>query len=329
MDNKNIKFGAVAIGRNEVERLRQCLRSLSTAAPAVIIYVDSGSTDGSPQLARNRGAEVIEIDLSLPFTAARARNVGFQRLCELNPNLIYVQFVDGDCELIEGWTERAVAFLESHSDVAAVSGRRRERYPERSIYNWLAERGWDGPAGEVRACGGDAMMRVRAVAEVGGYRDDVLAGEEAELCIRLRAAGWHIWRLDSEMTLHDIAMTKFSQWWRRTVRAGHAFAQGAYLHGASAEHHRLWESSRAWIWGFLLPLVCLASGLAWGPWGWLVCLIYPLQVLRQMSRTPGSLRDRAVIAVFQMLSRFAEVWGQIRFFYDLVRGRQVRLIEYR
>jgi hypothetical protein len=131
------------------------------------------------------------------------------------------------------------------------------------------------------------------------------------------------------MTLHDIAMTRFAQWWRRTVRAGHGFAQGLYLHGASGEHHRVWESCRAWIWGFLLPLICVTIGFVWRPCGWLVFLIYPLQVVRQMLRVSGSLRDRAIIAVFQMLSRFAEVLGQIRFFNELLRGRQVRLIEYK
>jgi glycosyltransferase involved in cell wall biosynthesis len=329
LQNSNSKFGAVTIGRNEGKRLRQCLNSLAEASPATVIYVDFGSTDDSVHWARSRGAEVIELDPSKPFTAARARNIGFQRFRKLNPNISYVQFVDGDCELIKGWTEAAIEFLESHADVAAVCGKRHERYPDRSIYNWLVDRSWDGPIGEIRACGGDAMMRACAVAEVGGYRDDVLAGEEAELCFRLRAGGWHIWRVDLDMTLHDIAMSRFTQWWRRTLRAGHGYAQGAYLHGGSVERHLVRESCRAWLWGFFLPLACLTTGLLWGPWGWAAWLIYPIQLLRQILRNRGSLRERTIVASFQMLSRFAEVCGQARFFYDLLRGRQVRLIEYR
>lgn len=321
------KLGAVAIGRNEGERLRGCLKSLS--APTAVVYVDFGSTDGSAQWARGHGVEVVELDMSVPFTAARARNAGFKRLQEIAPDLSYVQFMDGDCELNANWPEEALSFLNSHADIAAVSGRRRERYPERSIYNWLRDRDWDRPAGEVRVCGGDTMMRVSALAAVGGYRDDVLAGEEAELCFRLRAAGWHIWQLDREMTLHDAAMTRFGQWWRRTVRTGHGFAQGAYLHGASPERHFVWESRRAWLWGVWLPLACLAAGLAFGPWGWAALLIYPLQVLRQTMRNRGPLGDRALLALFQVLSRFPEAWGQIRFLHDRLLGRQVRLIEYK
>lgn len=322
-----MKFAAVAIGRNEGERLKLCLEFLFGAA--VIVYVDSGSIDGSVQWARERGVDVIELDMSVPFTAARARNVGFRRLRKVAPDLTYVQFVDGDCELNQQWPEQAVAYLDAHADVGAVCGRRCERFPERSIYNWLCDREWDRPAGEERACGGDAMMRVDALEAVGGYRDDLIAGEEPELCVRLRRAGWRIWRQDSQMTLHDAAMTCFGQWWRRTLRGGYAFAQGAYLHGASPERHYVWESRRAWIWGIWLPLVCLALGLTFGPWGWAAWLVYPLQMLRQTMRNPGPVNDRALLAVFQVLARFPRGLGQIRFMRDRLIGRQAQLIEYK
>lgn len=324
-----MRFGVVAIGRNEGARLRQCLHSLPQSGPNTVVYVDFGSKDGSPQWAREQGVEVVELDMSVPFTAARARNAGFKRLREIAPDLMYVQFVDGDCELIPGWTEQALSFLESHADVAVVSGRRRERYPDRSVYNWLRDRDWDGPVGEVRACGGDVMMRVNALEAVGGYREDVLAGEERELCVRLRSVGWHIWRLDVEMTLHDAAMTRFGQWWRRSIRTGHGFAQGAYLHGASPERHWVWQSRRAWLWGVWFPFGCLVASLAYWPWGLAAWLIYPLQVLRLTTRNRGSLRDRARVAFFEVLGRFAEAWGQVRFLRDRLLGRQVRLIEYK
>src|SRR5437016_4542387 len=128
-----MKFGAVVIGRNEGERLHRCLRSL--AAAAVVVYVDSGSTDASVQDARARGAEVAELDTDTPFTAARARNAGFRRLREMAPDILYVQFVDGDCEMDQGWPQKALSFLASNETVAAVCGRRREQYPEKSIYN--------------------------------------------------------------------------------------------------------------------------------------------------------------------------------------------------
>jgi len=98
-----MKFGVVAIGRNEGERLHQCLASLSSVSAVAVVYVDSGSTDGSAQWARNYGTEVIDLGIDLPLTAARARNAGFKRLKELDPDLACVQFVDGDCQLVDSW----------------------------------------------------------------------------------------------------------------------------------------------------------------------------------------------------------------------------------
>jgi glycosyltransferase involved in cell wall biosynthesis len=320
-------IGTVVIGRNEGERLKRCLGSLSAAA--AVIYVDSGSTDGSAQWARENGAEVIELDMKSPFTAARARNCGFRRLRAIAPQCGYVQFVDGDCELSDGWLSAATSFLDAHGDVGAVCGRRRERYPDRSIYNWLCDREWEGDPGEVRACGGDVMIRADALNAIDGYREDMIAGEEPELCVRLRAKGWRVWRVDAEMTLHDAAMTHFRQWWTRIARSGYAFAHGAYLHGGSSERHWVWESRRAWLWGIWLPLVCLMAGLFFNPWGWAAFLIYPLQILRQSTRNTGSLKQRVTLAIFQLLTRFPEAAGQIKFMRDRLLGRRSQLIEYK
>lgn len=224
-------IGVVVIGRNEGKRLERCLDSVRRT-DAAIVYVDSGSTDGSPSMARGKGADVVDLDLSRPFTAARARNEGFRRLVASRPDIEFVQFVDGDCEVVSGWLEAARTFLVAHETYAVVCGRRRERFPDRSVYNRMCDEEWDTPVGDAQACGGDAMMRVVALAAVNGYRDGLIAGEEPELCVRLRQSGWRIHRLDQEMTLHDAAMTRFSQWWRRTLRSGHAYAEGAWIHGA-------------------------------------------------------------------------------------------------
>jgi glycosyltransferase involved in cell wall biosynthesis len=320
-------FGVVAIGRNEGDRLKRCLLSLPPSA--TVVYVDSGSTDGSDLWARGHGAQVVVLDMGRPFTAARARNAGFRRLIEIEPNISFVQFVDGDCELVNEWPETAISFLQSHVDVAAVSGRRRERYPDRSVYNKLCDREWDGPVGETSAFGGDVMLRTSSFQTVNGYLETLIAGEEPELAVRLRRAGWRIWRLGTEMTIHDAAMLHFRQWWHRNVRSGYAFAAGAYLHGAPPERHWVWESRRAWIWGILLPIVCLATSLLLGRWGLAMCLIYPLQMLRQTFRSTGTLSDRALKSFFQLLGRFPEGMGQLKFLRDRVLGRQALLIEYK
>ncbi|MDU0955501.1 MAG: glycosyltransferase family 2 protein, partial [Bradyrhizobium sp.] len=266
---------------------------------------------------------------SLPFTAARARNAGMRRLRQLAPEIDLVQFVDGDCELQQDWPAIAITYLVEHPQVCATFGRRRERFPERSIYNLICDREWDTPVGEAKACGGDVMMRVDALEAAGGYRDDLIAGEEPELCVRLRAGGWKIWRLDHDMTLHDAAMHHFSQWWRRQARSGYAFAQGAHLHGRTDERHWVWESRRALLWAILIPSAILAGLLLAGPLALLVLLIYPAQVLRRSRRMSGRWRTRLQLAFFEQLSRFPEAWGQLLFFRNRLLGRHGRLIEYK
>lgn len=321
--------GVVAIGRNEGERLRACLASVNGQR---VVYVDSGSTDGSVTLARSMGAEVVELDMSRPFSAARARNEGLARLREIAPDVRYVQFVDGDCAIANGWMEAAAAFLQEHQGHAVVCGRRRERFPERSVYNRLCDMEWDTPVGEAKACGGDAMIRVDALEQVGGYNGEVIAGEEPELCLRLRAAGWKVYRLDAEMALHDAAMARFSQWWKRSVRAGYAYGLGAAMHGGSPERHRLRETRSIWQWGLLVP--GLAGGLAWITWGLSLLLLlgYPvlgLKVYRHMRGRGFLARESGLYAIFCVLAKFPQAQGQLRFWWGYLRSKPSRIIEYK
>ena len=313
-----MSVSAIVIGRNEGDRLIRCLKSLRGLAP--LIYVDSGSTDGSVEAARDLGAEVVTLEMDQPFTAARARNAGLNQLAN---RASLVQFVDGDCEVQPGWLTRAETFLHDHAQAAVVCGRRRERFPEASIYNRLTDEEWDTPIGEARSCGGDALMRVDALREVGGYNPTLIAGEEPELCVRLRQAGWTIWRIDTEMTLHDANITRLGQWWTRTKRAGHAFAEGAALHGAPPERHNISQTRRALIWGAGIPLAALLGTLI-TPWALLILLLWPLQILRLALKGERPLR-----AAFLILGRIPEAAGALSFYWGRLMGRRTELIEYK
>ena len=267
--------------------------------------------------------------MNIPFTAARARNEGVRLLLQLEPSLDYVQFVDGDCELVEGWLDAAAAFLDENNDVAMVCGRLRERHPEHSIYNLLCDIEWDTGVGLAKACGGIAMVRLNAFEAAGGYRADLIAGEESELCVRLRAAGKKIWRLDAEMALHDAAMTRFGQWWKRTVRTGYAYAEGAHLHGSSSEMHRVKELKSIWIWGGIIPVIAVSLTIWLGVWGLVVLLAYPLQVARIALRGTRSAKVNWLRAFFLVLGKFPEALGQLKFIYYNLTGKASRLIEYK
>jgi GT2 family glycosyltransferase len=319
------KLGVVVIGRNEGQRLIDCLMSLKVEKLRVV-YVDSGSTDGSVGAAKELGALVISLDLAQPFTAARARNEGFVALKTLNPDAKFVQFVDGDCELVAGWLDTALAFIEERNDVAIVCGRRRERYPERSVYNRLCDIEWNSPLGEVSACGGDCLVRGEAFEQVDGFDPKIMAGEEPEMCARLRACGWKVCRIDVEMTRHDAAMVRFSQWWRRAVRSGYGYAEGSTLRSPS----NVWgkELVRAIIWGGALPLLIGFSALFYPPILWLTS-IYLLQICRIALRNGPAKGESWICALFTTLAKFSEFQGIVKFYWRRWRGRTVELIEYK
>lgn len=336
----NAKFGFVAIGRNEGERLKACLRSMP--ADASIVYVDSASSDGSAEFAKSLGAEVVDLDLSRPFTAARARNEGLQKLVECWPELGFVQFVDGDCELVQGWCETALARLQFDERLAAVCGQRVEKFPENSLYNAMCDAEWNTPIGEAAACGGDAMMRISALQSVGAYDPAMTAHEEPEMCSRLRFEGFRIDRIDAIMTRHDADITRFSQWWRRNVRAGYGYAQadakyrrqiGAHLD--QARNAEILTNSAAGLlrrtlqWGLVIPVIAITAAFVFWPLALAVLALYPLQILRRfVSMQPRNLFNLKR-SVFEMISKFAETRGFLTFASDRIGSRQRDAISYK
>lgn len=274
-----------------------------------IVYVDSGSADGSVAAAQDSGASIVNLDLSQPFTAVRARNEGFLAAKDLKPNVRFVQFIDGDCILAQPWINQALNFMDRHSDVAVVCGRRRERYPTASIYHSILDGEWNTPIGEAATCGGDSLVRVEASQKIGGFRPSLIAGDEPELCVRLREGRWKIWRLDEEMKQHNAAMHAFSQWWMRSVRGGYAFAEVSRLHRTSP--HGVWkrEIARAVSWAGIFPLFIGAS------FDQFVCCLGrtcpSLQVFRLgIQRGATSIKNWG-FATLSIPGKFAELQGKL------------------
>jgi serine acetyltransferase len=339
----DLPVGLVVIGRNEGERLRDCLVSLAGQGE-YLVYVDSGSSDGSQVVAAELGAEVVELDLSQPFSMARARNTGLARLRELAPQLEFVHFFDGDCQVVPGWVEQAWRYLAPRAGVAAVCGRRRERYPDRSLYNAIADLEWDGPTGPVAAVGGDALYRIAAFAAAGGFNEALIAGEEPELCWRLRRAGHEIHRLGGDMTLHDAQLLRFRHWWRRMVRGGYGsldvLRRCQTLAGQAGElpFANMVTSARRWTLGWGGATLGLALILAM-PWGWAgallglgaglgLWLVQALRIARPARRLLPGWRALAHGGL-TLLGKWAQLLGQWRYLRDQRRGRAAQLIEYK
>jgi glycosyltransferase involved in cell wall biosynthesis/GT2 family glycosyltransferase len=332
--------GVVAIGRNEGDRLVRCLESVAGRS-ASAVYVDSASDDKSVENARRIGAEVVEFDKSVPFTAAMARNIGRKRLKEISPGLKYVQFVDGDCEVRSEWMDKARAALEADPKLAAVCGRRRERFAKNSIFNRLVDIEWNTPVGFAKSVGGDSMFRLEAFDSVGGFDPSVMAGEEPQLCLRIRHAAWKIRRIDAEMTLHDAAMTRFGQWWRRNVRAGYGTldVNRRFEVGGERIYGKLVRSATMWAlgWPILIVLAWTVGASRFGAktGAILAAIVFaalPLQVARQSLKSLAQGKaPRVALAYgfFTMLSKWAWFVGQIKYVRDRWRGHGLQLIEYK
>ncbi|TCL00739.1 GT2 family glycosyltransferase [Shimia isoporae] len=318
---------AIVIGRNEGARLVACLASLREQG-AEIVYVDSGSWDTSVSEARKAGALVVELERDKPFTAARARQAGFDALARTGDLPEFVMFVDGDCKVVDGWIDAGEAALRDNPDLGLVTGWRAELYPERSVYNAMCEFEWRRPAGEIAACGGDMMVRSDAFLQAGGFDPTVIAAEDDEFCVRLSKAGWSLRRIPVEMTRHDAAMLRFSQWWQRAVRTGHGFAQVGWMHPPYFRREQL----RAVIYGLLLPLLLLIglSGSAV-----LFLVVVALFGMNYIRTTKGLISDGLPgwearrHARLLTLSKLPNMIGMIMFHWRRLRGRAMHIIEYK
>ncbi len=320
------QIAIVAIGRNEGDRLKACLESLEWAA-ARLVYVDSGSKDDSVAVAKSAGALVVELDPSLPFTAARARNAGFEAL-RRDGLPEFVQFLDGDCMLRSGYLDKALSAIRADVQLGIVTGWRAEIAPESSIYNAMCDHEWRRPAGPITACGGDMLVRSAAFEAVGGFNPNVIAAEDDEFCLRVGAAGFSLLRIPEEMCLHDADMHSFGQWWQRTIRNGHGFAQLGDLHGDHLARERL----RVWVFGLALPLTFLASALVLPT----LCLVVLAAYLGSYLRSYGGLRrdglsqSRAArIAGLLTVSKFPNLIGMLTYYLRRARQRDMQIIEYK
>jgi len=330
-------LGLVVIGRNEGARLARCL--ISVRAIPNRVYVDSGSSDGSVLLAQGEGVTVVELPVPPHFTAARARNAGLARLLAIQPSLEFVQMIDGDCELQPGWIEAGHAALRAEPDLAVVFGRLRERHPERSIYNALCDDEWNSPVGDAVGCGGIALFRVEALRQVDFYNPTMIAGEEPELSMRLRKRGWRLRCIDTEMALHDAAITRFGQWWIRTRRSGHAYGEMAFLHPDAREPNWPYQVRNILFWGgamtsLLVTAIILALSVS--PWWWVAVLLaflpWPVRMvqLAERQRRRGlSAKVARASGVLLIVGKLAQFLGLVSYYRNRMLRRSSTLIEYK
>jgi glycosyltransferase involved in cell wall biosynthesis len=323
----------VVIGRNEGQRLKQCFASICAVRgfeKVQLIYVDSSSTDGSPELASQFGAEVIVIHPERP-TAASGRNAGWNRATEE-----FILFLDGDTVLNPDFPCAALNAMVGDPRICAVWGHRRELYADKSIYIRVLDLDWIYAPGIVEACGGDVLMRRSALLETGGYDDQLIAGEEPELCRRMRSRGYSILHIDHPMTGHDLQITRWSQYWKHARRAGYAYAEVSDRFRHSEDPFWLSDARRGVILGCFWPIsfvAALAVSIHYWP---LLMTIWVGLFLAASVRSAWKARWKSgsaitlfLYGIHSHLQHIPIFLGQLQYAQDRRRRRQRDLIEYK
>jgi glycosyltransferase involved in cell wall biosynthesis len=331
---KGALLSIVVIGRNEGDRLTACLESIRSARkmpePVELIYVDSASTDGSPERAAALGATVIVLGHG-KLSAARARNAGWR-----TATAPLILFLDGDTILDPDFVCRALKEF-ADPDVAVIWGHRREIRTAASVYNKIVDLDWIAPPGLSDFCGGDSLIRREVLERVNGFDPDLIAGEEPDMCRRMRAGGAKILHIDAPMTGHDIAILRLSQYWRRAVRTGFAYAEISERYRHTPDPLWARESRANFLRGSLYISIgvgtCVAAALLRS---WVPLIVLALGGSALAVRTAVSSRWKDVpwntLLLFGFHSHLQHVpilQGQILYFWGRRRGQRRGLIEYK
>jgi cellulose synthase/poly-beta-1,6-N-acetylglucosamine synthase-like glycosyltransferase len=328
------RVSVVVIGRNEGPRLERCLASVQAIqgiVPHDVIYIDSGSTDGSPELADRMGAAVLPLG-SGRMTAARARNLGWR-----TASGDAILFLDGDTILDPHFPQRAIQALYAEPNRAAVTGHLREINPCQSIYVRMLDLDWIHPPGEILMFGGIALIRREALQAVDGYNEQLIAAEDSEMCHRMRALGWRFEHIDAPMCTHDLAIARFSQYWRRSVRTGYAYAQVSHLFRSMPGRFWTAEARRNRIRGLfwmLSPLLAATAAIYWlSLWPvalWLLMLLALALRTALKQRSKGAKASTMLLyGIHSHLQQIPILLGQIGFLLDRRRNHPRPLIEYK
>jgi cellulose synthase/poly-beta-1,6-N-acetylglucosamine synthase-like glycosyltransferase len=325
---------AVVIGRNEGDRLSRCLESVVAMAPVggpvELIYVDTASTDDSVERASNLGAKVIQVNPVRPC-AAIGRNAGWRVA-----RSAIILFLDGDTILAHDFVACATEEFQDPT-VAVVFGDRREINIERSIYNRVLDLDWIVPPSPEVLCGGDAMIRREVLERAGGYDERLIAGEDAELCTRIRTLGYKIVHLNRRMVGHDLAISQFWQYWRRSIRTGYAYAEvserfrrtNSPVWYGQARRNRLHGVVMLAIAGGL-PILGIATR-SFAPIVAAIAIVTALSI-RTAMRSRWKCEDfgtRLLYGIHSQLGQIPIFFGQVKYQTDRLFGRTGELIEYK
>lgn len=223
----NPEISVIVVNWNRRELLRQCLDSLSGQQEThfEVILVDNGSQDGSAEMARAQFAaggrfllRLIENRTNRGFCAANNQGIAAAQGA-------FIALLNNDAEAAPGWLAALRRVFQGRPEVGMAASKILVRedpgridkvghliYPdgqnrgrgcgERDVgqYDRMEEVLWpDGCA---------AMYRRTMLEQIGGFDEDFFAyGDDAELGLRARIAGWRCLYVPDAVVLHHRGAT--------------------------------------------------------------------------------------------------------------------------
>lgn len=283
-------IGVVVPVYNGSETICRCITGLLRSNRRIdrIIVVDDGSTDGSGELARQLGVEVMRT-ADRPCGPSHARNVAAQ---QLSTDLIV--FVDSDVVVDPQAVGRLTAVLEEDPDIAATFGSYdddpdcdRVAALYANLRHHCAHQGVDREAETFWA--GLGAIRRDAFQALDGFDESFAPPsiEDVELGVRLRQAGGHIRTIHEALGKHLKNWT-LTQLWRTDI-FGRAIPWARLIvepHGPRGKLNAAADQKLAAILAILMAVTALSGALFGSRW-WLAtafCTVCWMGVNRSLFR---------------------------------------------
>lgn len=201
----NQKVSVITPAYNSARTIGEVLNALfrQTHKNIEVIVIDDGSADDTARIASNFPCKLIKLKKNSGI--ARARNAGLK---EATGDFIY--FLDSDCIPNEDCLALLLMEIESESDIGIVGGSGVDKYMDK---NWVAlayyvSEWYDCSPGlkkEYRNFLRTANLLVKSevIAKVGGFNEDIFAGEDFDFCVRARNQGYKLVYLPEAIIVHD------------------------------------------------------------------------------------------------------------------------------
>jgi GT2 family glycosyltransferase len=219
-----MKLSIIIVNWNTCELLQDCLASIHRNPPEAafeVCVVDNASTDGSPEMVRERYPQVHLISNQENPGFARANNQGIQM-----SNGEYVLLLNPDTYVKPGALECLVQFLEGTPKAGGVGAQllnpdqtlQVSCYPQPTLFRefWrmfhldvlkpyavypMDKWKLDVPREVDVLMGACLLLRRKALEQVGWMDEDYfIYSEEVDLCTRVRKAGWKLfWQPQAEV----------------------------------------------------------------------------------------------------------------------------------